>query len=73
MESMGKKMPKSKRIMEINPDHPVFEKMLASSQETQRVWAEILYNQALLNEGSTIDNPMKFTKQIADLMVNVNI
>ncbi|MBF0443940.1 MAG: molecular chaperone HtpG, partial [Oligoflexales bacterium] len=73
MESMGKKMPKTKRILEINPDHPIFDKMLAASAEKQKVWAEILYNQALLNEGSTIENPMKFTRQISDLMVDASL
>lgn len=73
MESMGQKMPKAKRILEINPDHPIFEKMMKSSENTQKVWAEILYNQALLNEGSVIEDPMKFSKQISELMVNTQI
>ncbi|MNK01166.1 Chaperone protein HtpG [compost metagenome] len=58
-----------KRIMEINPNHPVFEKMLQASPQQQTQWAEILYAQALLNEGSTLPDPVKFSQQIADLMV----
>jgi molecular chaperone HtpG len=73
MSAMGQKVPKSKRILEINPDHPVFEKMLATSEQKQRVWSEILYNQALLNEGSQIDDPSKLTKQIANLMIETSI
>ena len=70
MEAMGQSMPKSKRIMEINPDHPVFTKMKALSEDKQKVWAEILYNQALLTEGSPIEDPLKFSKQVADLMAD---
>lgn len=59
----------SKRVLEINPSHPVFKKMTASSPETQAQWAELLYSQALLNEGSTLPDPFKFSRQVADLMV----
>jgi molecular chaperone HtpG len=58
-----------KRIMEINPSHPVFEKMLKATPEQQRQWAEILYAQALLTEGSELPDPVKFSQQIANLMV----
>lgn len=58
-----------KRIMEINPKHPVFEKMLQATPQQQTQWAEILYAQALLNEGSSVPDPVKFSQQIADLMV----
>jgi molecular chaperone HtpG len=69
MDAMGQAAPKSKRILEINPDHPVIEKMASQTSDTQMRWAEILYNQALLNEGSPITNPGMFTKQISELMV----
>lgn len=59
----------SKRILEINPAHPVFQKMMSSSASTQAEWAELLYSQALLNEGSTLPDPFKFSRQVADLMV----
>lgn len=58
-----------KRIMEINPKHPLFEKMLKATPEQQTKWAEILFAQALLNEGSNIPDPVKFSQQIAELMV----
>lgn len=58
-----------KRIMEINPKHPVFERMLKATPEQQGMWSEMLYSQALLNEGSSLPDPVKFSKQVADLMV----
>ncbi len=72
MEAMGQSVPKSKRIMEINPDHPVFTKMQSLTEDAQKEWAEILYNQALLTEGSPIEDPLKFSKQISNLMAHTN-
>lgn len=58
-----------KRIMEINPKHPLFEKMLKATPDQQAKWSEILFAQALLNEGSNIPDPVKFSQQVAELMV----
>ena len=69
MKSMGQEVPRGKRVLEINPKHPIFEKMTGLDSETQKDWAEIIYSQALLNEGSQIPDPLKFSKQIAKLMV----
>ncbi len=68
LESMGQSMPKAKRILEINPNHAVFSRMKALPEDKQKEWAEILYNQALLAEGSPLENPVKFSQQIARLM-----
>ena len=62
-------VPNAKRILEINPQHKVFERMLSLSTEEQSQWGEILYSQALLTEGSTLPDPVKFSRQIADLMI----
>ncbi|MBL7544970.1 MAG: molecular chaperone HtpG [Bdellovibrionaceae bacterium] len=64
--------PKVKRILELNLKHPLFEAMIAKPETEQKTWSEILYNQALLNEGSELPDPGKFTKQISDLMARVN-
>ncbi len=58
-----------KKIMEINVDHPLFEKMLSATEETQKNWAEILYGQALLNEGTPLPDPGQFSKKVSDLMM----
>ena len=70
MAQMGQEynMP-TKRVMEINAKHPLFAKMLKATTEQQSKWSEILYAQALLNEGSSIPDPVKFSQQVAELMV----
>ena len=70
MEKLGQGMEKSKRILEINPNHPIFSKMEGFSEEKIANWSEILYNQALLNEGSQVKDPVKFSEQLSELMIN---
>ena len=63
---------KSQRVLELNTDHPVFEVMKAAQDAGDREkvarYARMLYNQALLVEGMPIEDPVEFTKDIADLM-----
>ncbi len=69
MEAMGQDAPKAKRTLEINVDHPIFSKMQGFAPDRQKSWAHILYSQALLNEGSPLEDPMLFSKQISELML----
>jgi molecular chaperone HtpG len=59
----------NKRILEVNPKHPVVEKMLTLEGEQLNIWSEILYGQALLNEGSSIPDPVKYSKLINSVMI----
>ncbi len=61
--------PTAKRILELNPSHPLFAKMTKAPADVQSQWAELLYNQALLNEGSQLEDPVKFSKQLSNLML----
>jgi len=65
-------MQDSKRILEINPSHPIFEAMLTANDDQLKNWSEILYNQAILSEGNSLPNPARFSKLISDLMVQAN-
>ncbi len=75
MKAMGQDMPKSKRILELNPTHPVLE-MLKSTCDTdvkdQKIadYAGLLFDLALLAEGSSPRNPLQLSKKIGELMVN---
>ena len=74
MKAMNQEMPKTKRVLELNPEHPIVEalkKMYEQNPENGKLgdYAELLYDQALLTEGSPIDNPLNFSKRVAELMV----
>jgi molecular chaperone HtpG len=74
MKAMNQSVPESKRILELNPDHAILKAMAAiqhkdSSAPALTDYADLLYDQALLTEGSTIKDPLRFTKLVSDLMV----
>lgn len=77
MEKVLKQMPnpsdiKASKILEINPDHPLFEqlkKVFTSDSKKLDKYASILYHQALLIEGYPIEDPSEFTKNLTDLML----
>lgn len=63
---------KATRILEINPNHPIFDALVSvyeKDKDAVKEYAELLYNQALLIEGFPIDNPAEFSRKICDFMV----
>jgi molecular chaperone HtpG len=74
MKAMNQDVPKSKRILELNPGHPIMQvlgKMYDADKTDPKLadYCELLLDQALLTEGSAIKDPLKFTKLISELMV----
>lgn len=64
-------MIKATKILEVNPDHPVFAKLQELNRTDSAMLAEytdILYNQALLIQGLPIEDPAAYARRIADLM-----
>lgn len=63
---------KAKRILELNPDHPLLEtlkKLVVKNPDKMKDVAWILYDQACLMEGLPIENPVEFSKKLSDLMI----
>ena len=77
MEKVLNSMPvdekvKADRVLEINATHPIVEKLSRLySQDREKIGpiADLLYDQALLIEGLTIDDPVAFSNAICDLIV----
>lgn len=74
MRAMNQDVPKQLRLLELNPNHPLIQKMQAMAAESapaERLadYVELLYGQALLGEGSAVKNPQRFTRLISELMV----
>ena len=74
MRSMNQDVPVAKRILELNPDHPLLPKMkslVGSDKDADRLnnYVELLYDQALLTEGSQVKNPLRFAQLVSELMV----
>ncbi len=69
----GEQKPKAERVLEVNASHPVFaamQKLYADEDGRGRLgqYASLLYSQALLIEGMSIDDPVAFSNAICDLM-----
>ena len=74
MKAMGQNVPQSKRILEINPAHPIFGAMNRLFEKEQKSIAlgnyiDLLYDQALLLEGSKPKDPAAFASAVTRLMV----
>ena len=75
LKSMGQELPPMKRVLEINPAHPLFASMNTIFEKdkksaTLEEYVRLLYDQALVLEGSKPKDPSAFSKLIAKLMVD---
>lgn len=68
---------KAERVLELNPEHSVFEALNKIKSDDAggkklEVYANLLYDQALLISGIQIDDPVEFSKSICKLIVDAN-
>ena len=65
-------LPKSQRVLELNAKHPVFEKLVAAQAagdaDKLKLYAGLLYDQALLVEGILPADPVAFAQSVCELM-----
>lgn len=64
---------KAQRVLELNPDHPLFAKIsqvFKDSPEHIEAYAQLLYGQALLLEGILPEDPASFTGAVTKLVLN---
>ena len=71
-KAMNQEIPRTKRILELNPAHPLTEALNArceAGEEGLDRFARVLYDQALLTEGSPIPDPAAFAKNVTELLL----
>lgn len=72
MPQNSDKQVKAEKALELNGSHPIFEKLKAlyeSDKDTLTKYTKLLYDQALLIEGISIEDPVELSNMICDLMV----
>jgi molecular chaperone HtpG len=70
LKAAGQKVPGNKPVLEINPHHPLVQRLKYESDEARfGDWSHILFDQALLAEGGQLDDPAGFVKRLNDLML----
>jgi len=70
----GHEIPPSKRILELNPDHPLVKAMqtIAAGGDDPRLqtYARVLYDLAVIAEGSRVQDPGDFARRVNELLVH---
>ena len=69
MRAMKNEVPEEKRILEINASHPLIEKMKGLDGDALRDSITLLYDSALIAEGSPVTDGARFAKLLAGLMM----
>lgn len=76
MEKVLNSMParekiKAQRVLEINGEHPIFQRLCdlyESDKDRLKLYAEVLYDQALLIEGISLEDPSDFSQKLCQLL-----
>ena len=70
LKAAGQAAPESKPILEVNPDHPLVQRL---QYEDARFadWSHILFDQAALAEGGTLTDPAAFVKRLNEMLLGM--
>ncbi|RTE85989.1 MULTISPECIES: molecular chaperone HtpG [Gammaproteobacteria] len=73
MEAAGQSVPETKYIFELNPSHPLVEK-IAEEQDESRFgsWAELLLDQATLAERGSLKDPGSYVRKLNKMMLELS-
>jgi molecular chaperone HtpG len=70
LKAAGQAVPASKPILEINPRHPILERLKDETDDARfSDWSHILFDQATLAEGGQLEEPATFVKRLNELML----
>jgi len=73
LKASGQKPPETKRVLELNMDHPVVEKIKTLFENDRdnpalKEYSQLLLDMAVVSEGGKLDNPARFSKMVGELM-----
>jgi len=72
LKASGQSIPGAKPILEINPDHPIIQKIIAEKDnDLFSDWSHILFDQALLSEGGQLSDPGNFVNKLNSMIVSM--
>ena len=73
LESAGQEVPATKRIFELNPKHPLVEKLRAE-QDSERFsdLTLVLFDQSMLAEGGQLDEPSSYVQRLNNLLLELS-
>jgi molecular chaperone HtpG len=72
LKAAGQNVPSSKPILEVNPDHPIVQRLKDETDERRFAdWSHILFDQAMLAEGGQLEDPASFVKRLNEVMLTL--
>ncbi len=71
LKAAGQNAPESKPILEINPNHPLVQRLKYEDASGSRFgdWSHILFDQAMLAEGGSLTDPASFVKRLNEMLL----
>jgi molecular chaperone HtpG len=77
MRAQGRELPKSQRILELNLEHPLLKNLqrleeASPGSEKVQEWMYLIHDQALLAEGTPLDDPAAFAKRLTRLFTSAS-
>jgi molecular chaperone HtpG len=73
LKAAGQNVPGTKPILEVNPHHPLVQRLKNESDESRfGEWSQVLFDQALLAEGGQLEDPAGFVKRLNQLVLAMN-
>jgi molecular chaperone HtpG len=71
LRTTGQKVPAVAPILEINPRHPLVQRLSAEPDARLADWANLLFEEALLAEGAQLEDPAGFVRRVNALMLGL--
>jgi molecular chaperone HtpG len=72
LREAGQEVGASMKILEINPDHPLVQRLATQKDDARFAdWSNILYDQARLAEGSQLDDPAAFVQRLNGVLLEL--
>ncbi len=70
LKAAGQNAPDAKPTLEINPDHPLVQRLKYEDAKFDD-WSNILFDQALLAEGGNLNDPAGFVKRVNEMLLGL--
>ncbi|MBS1187793.1 MAG: htpG [Burkholderiaceae bacterium] len=68
LKAAGQKAPDAKPILEINPEHPLVQRLKYEDAKFDD-WSHLLFDQAMLAEGGSLEDPATFVKRMNEMLL----
>ncbi|WP_296405122.1 molecular chaperone HtpG [Psychrobacter sp.] len=71
LKQMGQEVPETQPILEVNPNHPLIQKLESSDQSDSDFdnLAQVIFDQALLADGGQLEDPAAYLKRVNELLL----